>query len=177
MADATATVVNPDADIDPREPKGVGGDDDKQEGTNPDAEPKRRKPRSDAGKPRGPRKKRSSKLAPQITRGLHLAAAALTAVDPYDAVVVAANAEKLGNAWGPVLERYPRVMQAIGNLEKGGVWGAAILTTASVALPILYHHNPQILPEPLRGMAAAMSSQYSSALAGSQPKPPSSGAA
>lgn len=124
-------------------------------------EPKARKPRSDAGQPRGPRKRRTSKLAPNLSAAFHMAAAALVAIDPFDAVVIGANADKLANAWAPVIEKNPRLLAAIANLEKGGVWGAAILTTAGVVLPILAHHKPDILPEPLRGMASAMAMKYS----------------
>jgi hypothetical protein len=136
---------------------------------------RKRRRRSDAGKPRGPRKR--NKLAPQIARAFHLVSAALVAVDPYDALVIGSNADKLGAAWGPVLERYPRVMQAIASLEKGGAWGAAILTTAGVALPIIYHHRPTVLPEPLRGLAASMSEQYHSVMRSQRGPAPSDGAA
>lgn len=120
--------------------------------------PRKRRKRSDAGQPRGPRgtRKRATTLAKKITSGVHLVAAGLSQIDTFDAAIVAHNAERLGNAWAPVVENNPRIAALFANLEKGGVWGAAILSSLSVALPILLHHRPDLLPPAAKAVAFSM---------------------
>jgi len=126
-----------------------------------------RKRRSDAGKPRGPRsggtrrvtKARVTALAGKLSSGFNLVAAGLVSVDQYSALVVSQNAEKLGNAWAPVIAQNPRLVQVLDHLEKGGNLGAALLATGAVALPILVHHRPDWFPEHIRAVGRAMGPQ------------------
>lgn len=118
-----------------------------------DDEPKPRKTRSDAGRPRGPRKGRKTALAGKITQAANMVAAGLAAVDMFDSLIVSHNAENIGKSWAPVVEQNPRVKQFFESLEKGGVWGAAIISAASVALPIIAHHMPGALPAPVQAIA------------------------
>lgn len=130
---------------------------------------RQRKRRSDAGQPRGPRstsgprrsasKARVTSLAGRLASGVSLAAAGLATVDPYSAAVVGGNAEKLANAWAPVIANNPRIVAAINHLEKGGNIGAALLATGAVALPILVHHRPQWFPDHIRAVGRAMGPQ------------------
>lgn len=120
-------------------------------------EPKTRKVRSDAGKPRGPRgSRRSGTLSKKISSAIAMVAAGVATVDPFDSAIILHNADRLGNAWAPVVEQNPRIKQFFESLEKGGVWGSAIFATMSVALPIVAHHMPHVLPPPLKMLAASM---------------------
>lgn len=119
--------------------------------------PKTRKPRSDAGKPRGPRgaRRKVTGLSKKIEAAIAMVAAGVATVDSFDSAIILHNAERLGNAWAPVVETNPKVAQFFASLEKGGVWGAAIMSTAAVLLPILLHHRPDVLPMPLKVVAVS----------------------
>lgn len=126
-----------------------------------------RKKRSDAGKPRGtttgsarrPSKAKIAALADKLAQGANLVAAGLMTVDPYSSTVVAHNAERLGNAWAPVIASNSRLARMINQLEQGGNIGAALLVTGSVALPILVHHRPQWFPSQVRAIGEALGPQ------------------
>jgi len=119
-------------------------------------EPKKRRTRSDAGKPRGPRRARASTLSKKISAAVAMFAAGVAIVEPFDSAVILHNADKLGNAWAPVVEQNPKIAAFFNSLEKGGVWGNAVFSSLSVALPILLHHVPDRLPSPIRVLAASL---------------------
>lgn len=130
-----------------------------------DGTKKRRRTRSDAGKPRGPRGgRRASSLAKKISSAVAMVAAGVATVDPFDSAIILHNADRLGNAWAPVVEQNPKIAAFFASLEKGGVWGNAVFSTMAVALPILLHHRPDILPTPLRAVAVSMIPQEVTAM-------------
>lgn len=120
------------------------------------SEPRKRRTRSDAGKPRGPRGRRSNPLSKKISAAVAMVAAGVATVDPFDSAVILHNADKLGNAWAPVVEQNPKIAAFFNSLEKGGVWGNAVFSTLSVALPIMLHHMPDKLPPAVRALAASL---------------------
>jgi hypothetical protein len=102
-----------------------------------------------------PTKRRGQAIARKITQLVHFTAGIVTLRDPFDGAVLAAGAPKLGETYGAVLERHPRVLAALEQFEQGGVYGAAAVATLTVALPIAAHHN--LLPAgPLVALANAM---------------------
>lgn len=150
-------------------PTKVKDDDAPMESTNPfitnvdegvdSSEPgeKKRRTRSDAGKPRGPRRgPRSSTLAKKISAAFAMVAAGVATVDAFDSQIILHNADRLGNAWAPVVEQNPKIKAFFDSLEKGGVWGNAIFSTLAVALPITLNHRADLLPAPLRAVAMSM---------------------
>ncbi len=61
--------------------------------------------------------------------------------DPIDGAHIVNNADTLAEAWAPVFDRHPRLKVALTGIEAGGIYGAAIVATLTVALPILARHN------------------------------------
>lgn len=145
VTDSPPRAVNTTGETDPLFDEGV-----------PAQDPPPRKQRSDKGKPRGPRKKRSSPLARKISEAVAMAAAGVATIDEFDSAILLANADRLGKSWAPVVDSSPRVKQFFESLERGGVWGAAIMSTACVALPIVANHAPELLPPPLRALAVSL---------------------
>lgn len=119
---------------------------------------KRRKRRSDAGKPRGPRRSSRgvSAIAKKLSSGINLVAAVVSAVDVADGAIIGANADKLAQAWAPVINENQRALQILGQLEKGGHLGGAVLATGAVVLPILVRHRPDVFPPMVRAFALSL---------------------
>lgn len=93
----------------------------------------------------------AARIKTRLTEWLNLAAAGITMRDPFDGLVIGMNADKLAEAYAPLIERDKRLQQLFAQLEKGGAYGAAITVTIGVAIPILVHHGK--LPDTLVPLA------------------------
>lgn len=76
-----------------------------------------------------------------IAETLRLVGGLAAIADPVDGSIILQNADTLAEAWAPIFDRHPRLKVALSGIEAGGIYGAAIVATASVALPILAHHG------------------------------------
>lgn len=116
-----------------------------------------RKPRSDRGRSRtarSPRDATPAALRKGLAQIISTVGGLVMFIDAYDGQVIAQNAEPLADGWAKVAERHPRVRGALGAFENGGVYGAAIIATVTVAMPILAHHR-MLPPRALDAMAMA----------------------
>ncbi len=68
-------------------------------------------------------------------------AGALAIVDPFDGACIALNSRQVANAWGALAEQNERVRRLLEAALSGGAWGAALLATLTMLLPILVHHG------------------------------------
>lgn len=85
----------------------------------------------------------------RLTEIIRTVAGVIALRDPYSADVIGMNAERLGNAYSEVAAKHPKVLKAVEHFETGGVYGAAILATAGVVLPIGIYHgwiSPNFIP-------------------------------
>lgn len=114
---------------------------------------KRRASRKRASTSDTPRPRAAS---PTIKRRLrevfNLAGGLVSLADAFDGQVILANADELAEAWAKVAERHPRIKLALDGFERGGIYGAAAIATASVLLPILAHHR--LLPPSMAQLGA-----------------------
>jgi len=122
-----------------------------------DTPPKRaRRKRADAGKPRGSRARTVTASTATIRKRLaevfSMVGGVVSLLDAHDGRVILANAEPLADGWAKVAERHPRMRQALEGFEAGGVYGAAIVSTVMVVVPIMAHHR--MIPPNLLGAAA-----------------------
>lgn len=78
-----------------------------------------------------------ARLAEFIATG----AAFITMREPFDGTMIHANADKIADAYAPLIERNRRLQLMMMQLEKGGAYGAAITVTIGLAIPILIHHG------------------------------------
>jgi len=65
----------------------------------------------------------------------------LSLVDPFDALVLKVNTPELLNNLRPILRRYSAVRREFLMVQTGGSIVGLLLTLATIALPILAHHN------------------------------------
>lgn len=118
----------------------------------PSTEPKR-----GPGRPRGSKNKiggntTSSSMATtkkRITEIIRTMAGVIALRDPYSADVIGMNADRLGNAYSDVAAKHPKALKALQHFESGGVYGAALIATAGVVLPIGIYHgwiSPNFIP-------------------------------
>lgn len=105
--------------------------------------------------PLGPKKAAGRALAKKLQGIIEFAAGMAKIKEPFDGAVLEAGAPKLAETYAAVLERHPRAVAFLNQLETGGVYGAAAIATLTVALPILAHHR--ILPEAAFPLAVILS--------------------
>lgn len=118
--------------------------------------------------PKPPLTARSPKakaMGKKITDGIVFLAGMVAIREPYDGQILAAGAPKLGETYAAVLEKHPKALAFLNQLETGGVYGAAVLATLSVALPLAAHHMGDGFPANLRPLAAILSPVKDSAAA------------
>lgn len=113
--------------------------------------------RADAApkQPLGPKKAAGRALAKKLQGIIEFAAGMAKIKEPFDGAVLEAGAPKLAETYAAVLERHPRAVAFLNQLETGGVYGAAAIATLTVALPILAHHR--VLPEAAFPLAVILS--------------------
>lgn len=136
-ADAGDEGARTSGDRPPRASAGRGG-------TSP---PHRASPVPSDRRPQGIRKIEESLTASFVTLGL-----GLSMVDLFDGQVIALNAERLARSWSDLAAQNATVRKYLERAMQGGAWGAAIGSTAMVAVPILVRHG--MAPVDLAVMAA-----------------------
>jgi hypothetical protein len=82
-----------------------------------------------------------SRIQGRLKEAISTVAAFASLREPFDGSIIFNNADKLAEAYAPLIERDKRLLQFFAQLEKGGAYGAAITVTIGVAIPILIHHG------------------------------------
>jgi hypothetical protein len=98
-------------------------------------------------------KKIVTPAAPKKVAGLeqklneHFIAIALTvsAFDPVCGKTIADGSERLAQSWARLAAENSKVRKVLENLLQTGAWAEAIMSTATIAYPIMRHHN--LVPE------------------------------
>src|ERR1700740_180684 len=76
-------------------------------------------PTGQAGKPR----MSAASIKKRLKEVINLSAAAIAMKNPFDAMVIGGNAEKIATAYAPLIERNPHVRKMFEYLEGAGAYG------------------------------------------------------
>lgn len=68
--------------------------------------------------------------------------------DQYCAEIIAARAPALASSWAELAKQNASVRRVLESLMEGSAWGAVILSTLGVAVPIAKHHGLYNGPDP-----------------------------
>lgn len=82
---------------------------------------------------------------------LHTTGGLASAVDPYIGAVISERADSAADAYVKVAQENERVRRMLDGLTQGGVYGAAVMVTVSMAAPIAARIG--LLPEPFASQA------------------------
>lgn len=110
------------------------------------------------------RNPKAKAMGKKITDVITFGARMLALHEPFDGKILESGAPKLGETYAAVLEKHPKALAFLTQLETGGVYGAAALATIAVAFPIMAHHMGDSFPPALRPIAS-----YFTATAGLTP--------
>lgn len=89
----------------------------------------------------------------RLTEAIRITAAGIMTRQPYDGMIIGENAELIADAYAPLIERNKQIRKAFEYLEGAGTYGAAVMVTVGVAIPILVNHN--LIPESALALAKA----------------------
>lgn len=102
---------------------------------------RKRREREAAGGPRRVNRRSSAKLAQEIggglTKAFAIAGSLIATKDPYAGSVIIRRSDALGDAWGKLAAANPKIARYLDIAQKTGVYGEALIVTASVVLPIM----------------------------------------
>lgn len=104
------------------------------------------RPRAASGTRTG--RTKQDKLEKKLLETLGTIAMVMSMFNAQDGFILAENAESLAFTWAALAEENPKVARVLEAMLETNAWGAAIIATASCAIPILDNHG--YIPNSLR---------------------------